>query len=78
MLTRSLCLELAPDHIYVNGIAPGMVPTAMNQAAKDDPWVRTSRWRAFPGRVPPNPSRWRSWQPILPQKDPTTSPASPS
>jgi glucose 1-dehydrogenase len=36
-LTRCLTLELAPDRINVNNIAPGMVLTPMNQAALDDP-----------------------------------------
>jgi len=38
-LTRSLALELAPDRINVNNIAPGMILTPMNQAAIDDPQV---------------------------------------
>jgi len=36
-LTRCLALELAPQHINVNAIAPGMILTPMNQAAIDDP-----------------------------------------
>jgi len=36
-LTRTLALELAPDLINVNNIAPGMVLTPMNQPAIDDP-----------------------------------------
>lgn len=36
-LTRTLALELAPDGIGVNNLAPGMVLTAMNQSALDDP-----------------------------------------
>ncbi|MCT7377402.1 SDR family NAD(P)-dependent oxidoreductase [Chelativorans salis] len=35
-LTRTLCLELAPDRINVNNIAPGMVMTPMNQPAVED------------------------------------------
>lgn len=35
-LTRTLCLELAPDRINVNNIAPGMVLTPMNQPAIED------------------------------------------
>jgi glucose 1-dehydrogenase len=38
-LTRTLCLELAPDCINVNNIAPGMVLTPMNQPAVEDPQV---------------------------------------
>jgi len=36
-LTRCLALELAPKHINVNAIAPGMILTPMNQADLNDP-----------------------------------------
>ncbi len=36
-LTATLALELAPNKINVNSIAPGMVLTPMNQEAIDDP-----------------------------------------
>jgi len=36
-LTRTLALELAPQKITINGIAPGMILTPMNQADIDDP-----------------------------------------
>ncbi|KRB86594.1 short-chain dehydrogenase [Sphingomonas sp. Root710] len=36
-LTATLALELAPRHIAVNGIAPGMILTPMNQSALDHP-----------------------------------------
>lgn len=36
-LTTTLALELAPDGINVNNLAPGMVLTPMNQEAIDDP-----------------------------------------
>lgn len=36
-LTRVLALELAPRKITVNGIAPGMILTPINQADIDDP-----------------------------------------
>ena len=39
-LTRTLALELAPDRINVNNIAPGMILTPMNQQALDDPGKR--------------------------------------
>jgi len=39
-LTRTLALELAPDRINVNNIAPGMILTPMNQEALDDPAKR--------------------------------------
>jgi glucose 1-dehydrogenase len=35
--TRVLALELAPRKITINGIAPGMILTPMNQADLDDP-----------------------------------------
>lgn len=47
-LTRTLALELAPDHINVNNIAPGMVLTPMNQAAIDDPRVREKQVQSIP------------------------------
>jgi glucose 1-dehydrogenase len=36
-LTATLGLELAPRGIAVNGVAPGMILTPMNQSAMDDP-----------------------------------------
>jgi len=36
-LTRTLALELAPRRIAVNGVAPGMILTPMNQSALDNP-----------------------------------------
>ncbi len=47
-LTRTLCLELAPDHINVNNIAPGMVLTPMNQQAIDDPAARERQVQHIP------------------------------
>lgn len=47
-LTRTLCLELAPDHINVNNVAPGMVLTPFNQKAKDDPKVREKQVQSIP------------------------------
>jgi glucose 1-dehydrogenase len=41
-LTRSAATELGPYGVTVNGIAPGMILTAMNQAALDDPAVLRS------------------------------------
>ncbi|MFD1788998.1 SDR family NAD(P)-dependent oxidoreductase [Sphingomonas floccifaciens] len=35
-LTATLALELAPQRIAVNGVAPGMILTPMNQSAIDD------------------------------------------
>jgi len=39
-LTATLALELAPKRIAVNGVAPGMILTPMNQHAMDDPAYR--------------------------------------
>jgi glucose 1-dehydrogenase len=36
-LTRTLALELAPRRVAVNGVAPGMILTPMNQFAIDNP-----------------------------------------
>lgn len=47
-LTRTLTLELAPDHINVNNIAPGMVLTPMNQPALDDPKVLEQQVQSIP------------------------------
>ncbi len=47
-LTRTLALELAPDRINVNNIAPGMVLTPMNQQAVDDPKVREKQVQSIP------------------------------
>lgn len=47
-LTRTLALELAPDLINVNNIAPGMVLTPFNQAALDDPKVYAEQVQSIP------------------------------
>jgi glucose 1-dehydrogenase len=47
-LTRTLALELAPDHINVNNIAPGMVLTPFNQKAIDDPAYREKQVQSIP------------------------------
>ncbi|MBF0304719.1 MAG: SDR family oxidoreductase [Alphaproteobacteria bacterium] len=47
-LTRTLCLELAPDRINVNNIAPGMVLTAFNQRAIDDARAREEQVQNIP------------------------------
>ncbi|MBC5810047.1 MAG: SDR family oxidoreductase [Candidatus Eremiobacteraeota bacterium] len=47
-LTTTLALELAPDKINVNGIAPGMILTPMNQQAIDDPKVLEKQVQSIP------------------------------
>lgn len=47
-LTATLALELAPKHIAVNGVAPGMILTPMNQVALDDPKILKAREAAIP------------------------------
>ena len=47
-LTRTLALELAPDRINVNNIAPGMILTPMNQRAIDDPVARERQVQHIP------------------------------
>lgn len=37
LMTKSLCVELAPYGINVNGLAPGNVATPMNEALRADP-----------------------------------------
>lgn len=50
MLTRTLAIELAPDRINVNGIAPGMILTPMNQEEIEDPVKREETTRRIPWR----------------------------
>lgn len=47
-LTRTLALELAPKGIAVNGVAPGMILTPMNQEVIDDPDELRKRERCIP------------------------------
>lgn len=47
-LTRVLALELADKQINVNNIAPGMILTAMNQSALDDP----NAWKQKTQNIP--------------------------
>src|ERR1700712_2792753 len=49
-LTATLALELAPRGIAVNGIAPGMILTPMNQSALDDPAELARKEAAIPWR----------------------------
>jgi len=47
-LTRTLALELAPKAIAVNGVAPGMILTPMNQSALDNPDELRRKQAAIP------------------------------
>jgi glucose 1-dehydrogenase len=47
-LTATLALELAPRRIAVNGIAPGMILTPMNQSAIDHPAELAAKEDAIP------------------------------
>lgn len=47
-LTATLALELAPRRIAVNGVAPGMILTPMNQSAIDNPDELAAKEAAIP------------------------------
>lgn len=47
-LTATLALELAPQKIAVNAVAPGMILTPMNQSALDDPAELRRKEAAIP------------------------------
>jgi len=47
-LTATLALELAPKGIAVNGVAPGMILTPMNQSALNDPQALKAKEAAIP------------------------------
>ncbi|MEO5587691.1 MAG: SDR family oxidoreductase [Novosphingobium sp.] len=47
-LTATLALELAPEGIAVNGVAPGMILTPMNQSALDNPAELARKEAAIP------------------------------
>lgn len=47
-LMRTIALEVAPFGINVNDIAPGMILTAMNQKAMDDPEARKESEKNIP------------------------------
>lgn len=68
-LTRTLCLELAPDRINVNNIAPGMVLTPFNQAAIDDPKVREKQVQSIPFKRAAEPSEIAALAVYLASKD---------
>ena len=49
-LTATLALELAPKRIAVNGVAPGMILTPMNQSALNNPEELKIKEAAIPWR----------------------------
>src|SRR3546814_15485133 len=60
-LTATLALELAPQGIAVNGVAPGMILTRMNQSAiphPDELRPRSEERRVGKGWVRNGRSRW--------------------
>ena len=54
-LVRSLSVEVAPDKINVNAIAPGLIATPMTQSRMDDPEKREKSMQAIPWRRPGEP-----------------------
>ena len=54
-LVRSLSVEVAPDHINVNAIAPGLIETPMTQKRLDDPVAREKSMAAIPWKRPGRP-----------------------
>lgn len=66
MLTRTLALELAPHHINVNSLAPGMVLTPFNQAAIDDSELLQEQVQSIPWK--------RAAQPLRSPSSPSSSP----
>ncbi|NPD68006.1 glucose 1-dehydrogenase [Lichenicola cladoniae] len=54
-LTRSLAIELAPDRINVNNIAPGLIQTPMTQETLDDPEKSRKSMDSIPWHRPGQP-----------------------
>lgn len=73
-LTRGLALELAPDGINVNAIAPGLIRRPLTQHRTDDPETRRKELPNIPWRGPAGPKRWRGLRPIWRRRNRTISP----
>ena len=56
MLTRTLALELAPQRINVNSLAPGMVLTPFNQPAIDHPQLLEQQVQSIPWKRAAQPA----------------------
>ena len=54
-LVRSLSVDVAPDKINVNAVAPGLIATPMTQERMDDPAKREKSMEAIPWRRPGEP-----------------------
>jgi len=54
-LVRSLSVEVAPDKINVNAVAPGLIRTPMTQKRLDDPKEREKSMAAIPWHRPGEP-----------------------
>ena len=50
MLTRTLAVELAPDNIRVNAIAPGLIQTKFSEVLWSSPEARERALRSIPQR----------------------------
>ena len=55
-LVRSLSVEVAPDRINVNAIAPGLIATPMTQKTLEDPEKREKSMASIPWHRPGEPS----------------------
>lgn len=55
MMVRTLCVSLAPHHIRVNGLAPGLFRTPLTAAALDDGRLREWMELHTPSGVVPGP-----------------------
>lgn len=68
-LTRTLAIELKDRPVRVNNIAPGMVLTPMNQAARDNPRVRVEKSAIIPLKRPASPEEIAGVAVFLASKD---------